>query len=104
MFPDERNRWITIEDLLRQDPDKIVIAPCGFSIQRSLKDVGFLQTKDGWQELKAVRSNEVCVSDGSAYFNRPGPRLVDSLEILSEVFHPSLFPGRHHQTGWVRLG
>jgi iron complex transport system substrate-binding protein len=103
VFPDEHNRWITIEDLVRQNPDKIVIAPCGFSIERSLKDIGLLQATEGWRELKAVRSNEVHLSDGSAYFNRPGPRLTDSLEILAEVFHPRLFSGKHHESGWIKL-
>jgi iron complex transport system substrate-binding protein len=102
VFPDEAERWITFEQLAGQDPDKIVIAPCGFSIERTLQDMHYLEAQPGWKDLKAVRDGEVYVADGNHYFNRPGPRLVDSTEILAEVFHPECFDAKHRQTGWIK--
>jgi len=104
VFLDECTRWINFEDLVQRDPDKILIAPCGFSIQRSLKDMPFLEKRSGWNTLKAVREHEVYICEGSHYINRPGPRLVDSLEILTEIFHHDLFPAKHYQSGWIRFG
>lgn len=104
LFPDENKRWIGFEELLQQDPDKILIAPCGFSIQRSLKNMPFLEKNHAWKSLRAVRSHEVYICEGSDYFNRPGPRLVDSLEILAEIYHPNLFRAKHFTSGWIRFG
>jgi iron complex transport system substrate-binding protein len=61
-----------------------------------------LRTKSEWTELKSVETNRVFVADGNQYFNRPGPRLVESLEILAEVIHPNVFHFGHEDTGWVR--
>ena len=101
-FPDDNKRWISFEDLLKANPDKIVIAPCGFSIERTLREMHFLTTKPGWDSLAAVRSNEVYLSDGNQYFNRSGPRLVDSAEILSEIYHPELGAG-YKGKGWLKF-
>lgn len=83
-----RSRAIEWEELRQANPDVILIACCGFSTERASADVPLLKKKLGWNELKAVKNNRVCVVDGSAYFNRPGPRLIDSLEILAGVLHP----------------
>jgi iron complex transport system substrate-binding protein len=52
--------------------------------------------------LKAVQRDRIFVADGNQYFNRPGPRIVESLEILAEIFLPELFPSRHEGKGWMR--
>ncbi|MBW8048938.1 MAG: cobalamin-binding protein [Cytophagales bacterium] len=101
-FPDENKRWIKFEELLEQNPDKIIIAPCGFTIERTLKDMFYFENRMEWKTLKAVRNNEVYICDGNKYFNRPGPRLVDSLEILAEIFHPHRFSSKHHKSGWIK--
>jgi iron complex transport system substrate-binding protein len=67
------------------DPDVIVIAPCGFDIPRTLEETSVLTRKAGWDELSSVRNGRVFVADGNQYFNRPGPRLVDSAEILADA-------------------
>ncbi len=85
---------IAMNEILRLQPDKIVIAPCGFPISRTLQDIGFLTATPEWGELKAVRQNEVYVVDGNAYFNRPSQRIVDTLEILAAIIHPELFTER----------
>ncbi|MBO0861338.1 MAG: cobalamin-binding protein [Chloracidobacterium sp.] len=91
------------EDLLAADPDVIFISPCGFDIARTMEETNSLAGKPEWRDLKAVRWNRVFVADGNQYFNRPGPRLVESLEILAEMLHPELFHFGHEGTGWVGL-
>ncbi len=88
----ERSRTISWEAIIEADPDVLLIACCGFGIERTLQDLPILQSKAGWESLRSVQSGRVFVVDGSAYFSRPGPRLVDSLEILAHALHPSLHP------------
>jgi iron complex transport system substrate-binding protein len=102
VFTDLARRWISFDQLAEQDPDKIFIAPCGFSIARTMEDMHYLEEHPGWKSLKAVQSGEVYLGDGNHYFNRPGPRLVDSTEILAEILHPEIFEPKHQRTGWVR--
>ena len=73
-------------------PEVVIIACCGFGVERTMDDVPPLQSVPGWQDLPAVRSGRVYVTDGSHYFSRPGPRLVDSLEILAHTLHPEAHP------------
>jgi iron complex transport system substrate-binding protein len=95
---------LTWEQLRDADPDVIVVLPCGFEIERSRRDMPALTSKPEWPRLRAVREGRVYVLDGNAYFNRPGPRLVESLEILAEVLHSGAFRFGHEGTGWQRLG
>src|SRR5438874_13513729 len=67
---------------------------CGYDLTRTMADVPLLGARPGWEQLPAVRAGQVFAVDGSAYFSRPGPRLVDSLEMLAEILHPELFAGR----------
>jgi len=103
VFDNIKNHWINIDDILNANPNKIVIAPCGFSIKQSLENIDFLANTESWNYLEAVKNNEIYICDGSHYFNRPGPRLEDSLKILTEIFHPDLFEMEYHKTGWIRL-
>lgn len=95
--------WMDWRDLVRADPDVILVTPCGFDIVRSTREMPALTVLPEWNDLRAVRTDSVFVADGNQYFNRPGPRLVDSLEILAELLHPGAFPPRHAGTGWIRL-
>ena len=95
--------WMSWEALVAADPDVIFISPCGFDIARTMEETGLLTGKPEWRELKAVKEDRVFVADGNQYFNRPGPRLVESLEILAEMLHPELFNFAHEGKGWVRL-
>jgi len=81
---------ISADDLLAADPDVIVVSPCGFDLPRTLAEMPALANLPAWRELRAVRGGRIYLVDGNQYFNRPGPRLVDSLEILAEILHPSL--------------
>ncbi|MBI5802192.1 MAG: cobalamin-binding protein [Verrucomicrobia bacterium] len=93
-------RW---EEMRTANPDVIVALPCGFSLDRTRGEMTSLLHKPGWADLKAVRNQRVFVCDGSAHFNRPGPRLVESLEILAEILHPEKFRFGHEGSGWGNL-
>lgn len=95
--------WMTWEELVAADPDVIFISPCGFDIPRTTEETHLLTGKPEWKTLKAIRSGRVFVADGNQYFNRPGPRLAESLEILAETIHPELFNFNHENIGWIRL-
>jgi len=95
--------WMSWEALVAADPDVIFISPCGFDIARTMEETDLLTAKPEWRELKAVKEDRVFVADGNQYFNRPGPRLVESLEILAELLHPELFNFGHEGKGWIRL-
>jgi iron complex transport system substrate-binding protein len=92
--------WLEWTALRAADPDVIVILPCGFDLARTRSELGPLAAQPGFGELRAVRKGRVYLTDGNQYFNRPGPRLVESLEILAEILHPDEFPARHRGTGW----
>lgn len=93
--------WMTWEELLAADPDVIAILPCGFDIPRSQSEMHWLTTRPEWRELSAVKNGRVFVTDGNQYFNRPGPRLVESAEIFAELLYPGQFDFGHTGTGWV---
>jgi iron complex transport system substrate-binding protein len=95
--------WLTWEELCARDPDVIVLLPCGFDIARTRRDLPLLTGRPGWERLRAVRADRVFVADGNQYFNRPGPRLVESLEILAELLHPKVFAFGHEGAGWQRI-
>ncbi|WP_165222798.1 cobalamin-binding protein [Aquisphaera insulae] len=88
----ERSRTISWSDVLRADPEVMVIACCGFDAERTRQDLPILAGYREFGSLACVRAGRVHVVDGNAYFSRPGPRLVDSLEILAHVLHPDIHP------------
>lgn len=94
-------KWGEVRNL---NPDIITIVPCGYSIDQTLTEISQLTSRDGWEELQAVKNKQVFIADGNQYFNRPGPRLVDSTQILAEILHPSLFrDSNNHNNGWINL-
>lgn len=80
--------WLPWEDLNAAEPDVVVVMPCGYNLQQGRESIKQLTQMPSWQRLKAVKDGRVFLVDGNQYFNRPGPRLVDSLEILAEILHP----------------
>ena len=94
--------WMSIQELIDSDPDKIIIMPCGFDIPRIKEEMNPLLESKEFTDLKAVKNNEVYVTDGNQYFNRPGPRVVESLQIFAEIFHPSYFDFGFEGSGWQR--
>ena len=91
------------DEIKKTNPDIIIMMPCGFGIKRTLEDLHFLQNIKGWEELKAVKENKVFVVDGNQYFNRPGPRLVDSAEILAEIIHSEYFERKFTEDAWITI-
>ena len=81
----EYGDWKT---LVEYDPEIIIVMPCGFNLARTLEEANILRSFANWSSLSAVKSERVFAVDGNAYFNRSGPRIVDSLEILAHLFHP----------------
>mgnify|MGYP002078829214 CR=1 FL=1 len=90
----ERSRRVSVEDVAATDPDVIIVACCGYSAERGAADWPALAGKPQMAALRAVREGRVHAVDGSAYFSRPGPRLVDSLELLAHVLVPDRWPLR----------
>lgn len=88
----ERSTTIAWSDIVAADPEVLLIACCGFSVNRTIEDLPLLRAYPHWDSLSCVRNKRVYVVDGSAYFSRPGPRLVDSLEIAAHTFHPPIHP------------
>jgi iron complex transport system substrate-binding protein len=95
--------WMTWEELRKKDPDFILIMPCGYDIERSRQEIGGLAAQPGWRSLRAVQNRHVYLTDGNQFFNRPGPRIVESLEIMAEILQPRAFSFGHEGRGWVRL-
>jgi iron complex transport system substrate-binding protein len=95
--------WMTWEQLLQHDPEVIALMPCGFDRPRTRSELHLLTGHPGWAGLRAVKNGKVFATDGNAFFNRPGPRLVESLEILAELLHPATFRFGYEGTGWERV-
>jgi iron complex transport system substrate-binding protein len=91
------------EALIASNPDVIIFMPCGFDLNRTQLEADILTQRPEWKKLHAAQTGRVFITDGNAYFNRPGPRLVDSLEILAEILHPDIFDYGYKGTGWQPL-
>lgn len=85
------SRYHDWQEVVNYDPDVIIVTPCGFDLKRSLAEMPTLVERPGWNQITAVCAGRLYMIDGNAYFNRSGPRLVDSLEILAALLHPDLF-------------
>ncbi len=88
----EKSRTLRWEEVIAYQPEVVLISCCGFTTERAMRDVSLLADVAGWDDVPAVRNGRVYVTDGAAYFSRPGPRLVDSLELLAHVIHPDEHP------------
>src|SRR5467141_5109797 len=90
--PGEKSRRVAPRDIVMASPDIAVLMPCGFDLNRTRKEARSAIGARWWADLPAARTDRVWLVDGSSYFNRPGPRLVDGLEILAHVVQPAMFP------------
>ena len=100
----QHSDYLPLQDLAASDPEVIIVMPCGFGIRRSFEEMPALTRQPEWHRLRAVESGSVFLVDGNHYFNRPGPRLVESAEILAEILHPEAFDFGHQGEGWARFG
>jgi iron complex transport system substrate-binding protein len=94
----QHSPWLQWQDLLVANPDVIIAMPCGFDLPRTRMELQALVHKPEWAALRAVQTGRVYVTDGNQYFNRPGPRLVDSAEILAEILQDAQFG--YQDRGW----
>lgn len=95
--------FLSWEAVRTADPDVVLLLPCGFDIPRIRQETHLLTQREGWADLRAVQQQQVFLLDGNAYFNRPGPRLAESLEMLAEILHPEVFHFGHEGHGWQRI-
>jgi len=87
--PSRRIPWTRVREF---EPEVMVLMPCGFDVQRTMEELDLVRRLPGWHELPAVREGRLFAVNGHAYFNRPGPRLVQGLQILAQIIHPEIFP------------
>jgi len=99
----QHSPWLSWNDLVKADPEVIILMPCGYDLATTVKESQVLWQHPHWAFLRAVKTGQVYVTDGNQYFNRPGPRLVDSVEILAEILHPELISPQHQGQGWRSL-
>ncbi len=99
----QHSPWLDWEAFIASDPDVIIALPCGYDMATTCAEMPLLAARPGWNDLRAVREGQVYVTDGNQYFNRPGPRLAESLEILAEILHPAVFDFGHRGRGWQTL-
>lgn len=91
------------EELLEADPERILVMPCGYDLEKTREEMQSLLEWPEWKKLSAVRNGQVFLLEGNQYFNRPGPRIADSLRILAEVLHPEHFEPTMRGRGWELL-
>ena len=98
------SHWITFDEIKNYDPEVIIFLPCGYNIEKTKEEVENLLIKETkWSNLKAFKNKELFIVDGNQFFNRPGPRLVESLEIFAEIIQPNLFNFNHQHSGWINF-
>jgi iron complex transport system substrate-binding protein len=88
--------WMTWEELKSSAADVVIVAPCGFDLARTEQEMHWLADRPDWRELPAARSGRVYLADGNQYFNRPGPRVVETLQIITEILRGA----RSEGNGW----
>lgn len=94
--------WLSWDELVEADPEIIIALPCGFDLARTRVEVPAFTRHPRFVNLRAARSGKIFLADGNQFFNRPGPRLVESQEILAEILHPERFEFGHEGLGWQR--
>ena len=97
--PKEQSRRTSLEEIKKFDPDKIILMPCGFNIDRTIneyKNTTALNQNQEWNNLRAIKNNELYVVDAGSYFSKPGPRTITGIEILAKIISPNEFD--HIQT------
>lgn len=99
----EYSAAIASEQLRDADPEYLIVAPCGFNLQRSLRELGVLERHPWWRDLQAVRNGNVAFADGNLFFNRSGMTVSQTAEIIAEILHGVSFGGRTEEVSWRRV-
>lgn len=101
--PGKHSAQKVLSALSEVDPDVILIAPCGYTIDRTMEELELLTETKTWNTLRAVAEGKVYIADGNRMFNRPGPSVVDTLEIVAEILHPQNFSFPDHHRWWFKM-
>jgi iron complex transport system substrate-binding protein len=99
----EHSPSISWQELVDYAPDVVIVMPCGFKLDQTRKELGRLTVREEWRSLPAVGNGRVYSVDGNAYFNRPGPRIVDSAELLAGLMQPGYFADLVPEGSWERV-
>ena len=99
----QHSPWFDWQQLLEADPEVLVLMPCGWDLARARAESAVLTSDPRWAQLSAVRAGKVFVTDGHQFFNRPGPRLLESAQILAEMLHPDACHFGHRDQNWEKL-
>ncbi len=97
-----KSHWVEWDAVRAARPEAVLLMPCGFDLERTLTEAAAVASRPGWDDLPAVRGGRVFAVDGNQWFNRPGPRVVESLEALCEMLHPEAFNPVHEGVVWKR--
>lgn len=95
--------WMSWEELSAANPDIIIVMPCGYDLATTRQATEEMSAQAAWSQLSAVKNNQVYLTDGNQYFNRPGPRLVDSGEILAEIIQGKPINAQRASIGWEKF-
>ncbi|ATW04736.1 cobalamin-binding protein [Sphingorhabdus sp. YGSMI21] len=98
----QHSPWLEWDDLLASDPDKIIFMPCGYQIGQTLAEMPTMVKHPHWPKLSAVKNGEVFLADGHHFFNRPGPRLVESAQIIADTLYADPGDNGDLSKGWIR--
>ena len=90
--PGQPSATISWDAVVRQAPEILILMPCGFDVPRTLAEISLMTERPGWNALPAVRQGRVFVVGANALYSRPGPRLIDGLELMAQIIHPAMFP------------
>lgn len=93
----KRSVTTTYDEILESNPEVLVLIPCGYYIADTIRQMEFTAFPAHWREMPAIKNGEVWATDATSYFSRPGPRVVDGVEILAKILHPDIFgePEKH---------
>ena len=97
------SHWIKFDEIQGYNPEIIIFLPCGYNIKKTKNEVDSLLKNEKWQNLKAFKNKQIFIVDGNQFFNRPGPRLVESLEIFAEIIHPNIYEYNHKNLNWINF-
>jgi iron complex transport system substrate-binding protein len=101
--PNQHSTSVAFDAVREADPEVLIIAPCGFGLERASQELDLLTTLRGFSELRAAKAGRVFVADGNLYFNRSSPSLFETPEILAEMLHPEHFPPQHRGSAWQHV-
>ncbi|MBI3785242.1 MAG: cobalamin-binding protein [Deltaproteobacteria bacterium] len=101
--PGEPSKAMTWDDLAAYAPDVVILMPCGFKLEQTQRELARLTSQPAWSKLPAVRNRRVYAVDGNAYLNRPGPRIVESAELLAGLIQPGFYAHKIPEKSYLRI-